>query len=41
MQPIKTNVPLWWNGRHKRLKISSLYGRTGSSPVSGTKSFIN
>ena len=29
-------VPSWWNGRHKRLKISRLEGRAGSSPAEGT-----
>ena len=30
-------MPLWWNGRHSRLKICCPYGRAGSSPASGTK----
>lgn len=28
-------MPVWWNGRHSRLKIYRLI-RTGSSPVAGT-----
>ena len=28
--------PVWWNGRHRRLKISRQQCRTGSSPVTGT-----
>ena len=30
------NPPVWWNGRHRRLKISRQQCRTGSSPVTGT-----
>ena len=30
-------MPLWWNGRHRGLKIRWGQLRTGSSPVSGTK----
>ena len=29
-------MPLWWNGRHSRLKICCLHKRAGSSPASGT-----
>ena len=29
-------MPLWWNGRHSRLKICCLHERAGSSPASGT-----
>ena len=29
-------MPGWWNGRHRRLKISRLW-RAGSSPAPGTK----
>ena len=29
-------MPAWWNGRHKRLKISGPEGRAGSSPAAGT-----
>ena len=29
-------LPAWWNGRHKRLKISGPEGRAGSSPAAGT-----
>ena len=29
-------MPLWWNGRHKGLKIPRQKYHTGSSPVSGT-----
>lgn len=29
-------MPVWWNGRHARLKIECPSGRTGSSPVTGT-----
>ncbi len=31
--------PAWWNGRHRRLKISRQKCRAGSSPAAGTKSF--
>ena len=31
------NAPVWWNGRHKGLKIPRWQQRTGSSPVTGTK----
>lgn len=31
------NAPMWWNGRHKGLKIPRWQQRTGSSPVIGTK----
>ena len=30
-------MPLWWNGRHRGLKIRWGQLRTGSSPVSGTR----
>ena len=30
------NVPSWWNGRHKGLKILALFGSAGSSPAEGT-----
>ena len=33
----KFNAPVWWNGRHKGLKIPRWQQRTGSSPVTGTK----
>ena len=29
-------MPAWWNGRHKRLKISGPEGRAGSIPAAGT-----
>ena len=29
-------MPAWWNGRHRRLKISWPKGRAGSSPAAGT-----
>ncbi len=29
-------MPVWWNGRHKGLKIPRWQQRTGSSPVTGT-----
>ena len=29
-------MPLWWNGRHRGLKIRWVRARTGSNPVSGT-----
>ena len=32
------NAPVWWNGRHKGLKIPRWQQRTGSSPVTGTTS---
>ena len=31
------NAPVWWNGRHKGLKIPRWQHCTGSSPVTGTK----
>ena len=31
------HMPLWWNGRHRGLKIRWGRLRTGSSPVSGTR----
>ena len=31
------NLPVWWNGRHKGLKIPRWQQRAGSSPVTGTK----
>ena len=34
----KTYMPVWWNGRHKGLKIPRWQQRTGSSPVTGTTS---
>ena len=34
------HMPLWWNGRHRGLKIRWGRLRTGSSPVSGTKKGI-
>lgn len=34
---VATPWPAWWNGRHKRLKISGPEGRAGSSPAAGTK----
>ena len=33
-------TPLWWNGRHRGLKIRWGQLRTGSSPVSGTRTGI-
>jgi hypothetical protein len=30
-------LPGWWNGRHKRLKISRAQARAGSSPALGTR----
>lgn len=30
-------MPLWWNGRHARLRIWYLKRCAGSSPVSGTE----
>ena len=30
-------MPLWWNGRHDRLKIYCMQVRGGSSPFEGTK----
>ena len=33
-------MPLWWNGRHRGLKIRWGQLRTGSSPVSGTRKGI-
>ena len=37
MRPCKKDpTPAWWNGRHKRLKISGPEGRAGSSPAAGT-----
>ena len=30
-------LPLWWNGRHGRLKICCPQGREGSSPSEGTR----
>ena len=35
------HMPLWWNGRHKGLKIPRWQQRTGSSPVSGTKNPVH
>ena len=29
-------MPVWWNGRHHRLKICCPKGRAGSSPATGT-----
>lgn len=29
-------MPVWWNGRHARLKIECPSGRAGSSPATGT-----
>ena len=34
---IKKFRPVWWNGRHKGLKIPRWQHCTGSSPVTGTK----
>ena len=34
---ISTHSPVWWNGRHRGLKIPWPLGRAGSSPVTGTK----
>lgn len=31
------NAPVWWNGRHKGLKIPRPKNRTGSIPVGGTR----
>ena len=31
------STPVWWNGRHRGLKIPWERSRTGSSPVTGTK----
>ena len=33
---VSKNLPGWWNGRHRRLKISCPYGRGGSNPPLGT-----
>ena len=30
-------APVWWNGRHDRLKICCQRWRAGSSPATGTK----
>ena len=34
-------MPGWWNGRHRRLKISRSIGRAGSSPASGTNAGVS
>ena len=36
-----TYVRAWRNGRRRRLKISSLYGRVGSSPAVRTTLILN
>lgn len=33
-------MPLWWNGRHDRLKIYYLRGCAGSSPAKGIFNFL-
>src|SRR6056297_732511 len=34
-------VRAWWNGRHRRLKISRPQGRAGSNPAAGTTLLAN
>ena len=36
---LSTSMPVWWNGRHSRLKICGLK-RVGSNPTIGTKSLM-
>ena len=31
------STPVWWNGRHKGLKIPRHNNRAGSTPATGTK----
>ena len=33
----RSRLPVWWNGRHKGLKIPRRNNRAGSSPATGTK----
>ena len=37
---IADKLPVWWNGRHRSLKISREQYCTGSTPVTGT-TFLN
>lgn len=34
--PTQTNLPAWWNGRHRELKILGRKLRAGSNPAAGT-----